>query len=183
MRSLFASRAVVSFAAGLLVVFNQGHYVAMSLLALTIFGLGIAVGQLGIALFGKRGLAAIESVPTAIIALSIGAIAGLAALQADQATPDVVIQEFEWLVTGWALTSGAFELYLGRRAGFKTGLGRDWGILAGLGLALGAALLVIDTDRTTTVGLFVTYLMVSAVHLGLAAASPKPAVGIVPESK
>ncbi len=183
MRSLFAARAVVSFAAGLLVVFNQGHYVALSLLALTLFGLGIAVSQLAIALFGKRGLAAIESIPTAIISLSIGAIAGLAALQAPQATPDVVIQEFEWLVTGWALTSGAFELYLGRRAGFKSGLGRDWGILAALGLALGTALLVLETDRTTTVGLFVTYLMFSAVHLGLAAASPKPAVGKAPESK
>lgn len=174
---------MVSFAAGLLVVFNQGHYVAISLLSLTVFSLGLALSQLSIALFGKRGLAAIESIPIGIIALSIGAISAMAALQSLETSPEVVIREFELLATGWALTSGAFELYLARRAGFKTGLGRDWGILAGLSLALGAAMLVLDTDRTTTVGLFVTYLMFSAVHLGLAAASPKPAVGNAASAK
>lgn len=163
----------MSFLAGLIVVFNQGQYVAVSLVSLAVFGIGVAVGQLVIAFVGKGGLSAIESVPTSVIALAIGSIAALAQSQTAAQDPQLVVQEFSWLVMGWALTSGAFDLYLGRRAGFKSTLGRDFGIQAGLSLALGFIFLAAPMDRTTTVGIFVTYLMFSAVHLGLAASSPK----------
>lgn len=176
MRSLFAVRALAAAGAGIFVVFNQGHYVAVSLLALAIFGLAGSIAPLGIAFAARGQLSAIESVPGSILSLTLGAVALTAWLQtASGANPELVIQQFELLATGWALTSGAFELYLARRAGFKTAEGRDFGILAGLNLTLGLLYLVIPTDRTTTVGLFVAFLMFTAVHLGIAAASPRPA--------
>lgn len=156
-------------------VFNQGHYVQYSLIALIVFALGTAVGQIAVALFGPNSLSSIESVPSSIISLTIGVLAVLAQFQGirDAADPSVTIEVFRWLVTGWALTSGAFELYLARRSGFKTPAGRDYLILAVFGLALGMVNLLIHMDRTTTVGMFVAYLLFSAVHLGIAAASPK----------
>lgn len=185
MRSLFAARALISFAAGLYVVFNQGHYVAVCLAALAVFGIGTAVLQLALAIFGKSSLSTIESIPTSIIALAIGAIAALAQVQATQGALGwhIVIQEFAWLVTGWGLTSGAFELYLARRAGFKSTQGRDYAILSALGLLLGLVNLVVPMDRTTTVGMFVAYLMFSAVHLGIASTSPKIESNTAPSKK
>ena len=155
-------------------VFNQGHYVQYSLIALIVFALGTAVGQIAVALFGPNTLSSIESVPSSIISLTTGLLAALATVQAAQsgASAHQMIQEFSWLVTGWALTSGAFELYLARRAGFGTPIGRDWAILSGLSLLLGLVNLAIPMDRTTTVGMFVAYMMFSAVHLGIAATSP-----------
>lgn len=175
MRSLFAARALPGFIAGVYVVFNQGHYVQVSLVALAIFALGTALGQILVSLFGPKDLSGIESVPSSIISLTIGVLALWSLAQNDwgMSHPDRVIVAFKWLVTGWAVTSGAFELYLARRYGFKTANGRDFLILALFGLALGLINLVIAMDRTTTVGMFVAYLLFSSVHLGIAAASPK----------
>lgn len=174
MRLLFSIRALAAFAVGVFLIFNQGHYVAISLIALAAYTLALSLGQLGAALFGRGGLSAIESVPTTIISLTVGILAALAYAQGlqNQVSPAITIQQFEWLLTGWALTTGAFELYLARRYGFGTPLGRDFAILAGLALLLGGLNLAIDMDRTTTVGMFVAYLAFSAVHLGIAAASP-----------
>lgn len=174
MRLLFSIRALAAFAVGVFLIFNQGHYVSSSLIALAAYTLALSIGQLGVALFGKAELSAIESVPTTIISLTVGVLAALAQVQGlqNQVSPAVTIQQFEWLLTGWALTTGAFELYLARRYGFGTPLGRDFAILAGLALLLGGLNLAIDMDRTTTVGMFVAYLAFSAVHLGIAAASP-----------
>lgn len=174
MRSLFAVRTIVSFLAGVYVVFNQGHYVAVSLVALAGFGIALGLGQITVAIIGRGGLAAIESIPSSIISLTTGLLAALAAAQVIQSNAPAhqTIQQFGWLVTGWALTSGAFELYLARRAGFKKPIGRDWAIIAGLSLVLGLINLAIPMDRTTTVGMFIAYLMFSAVHLGIAATSP-----------
>ena len=178
MRLLSGARALAGFAAGVFLVFNQGHYVQFSLVALAIFGLGTAIAQISVALFGPASLSAAESVPTSIMSLTIGLLALLAELQnaGHAADPAQTIEVFRWLLIGWALTSGAFELYLARRYGFKTPVGRDFLILSFFGLALGLIGLVIHLDRTTTVGLLVTYLFFSAVHLGIAAASPKLAL-------
>ena len=178
MRLLSGARALAGFAAGVFLVFNQGHYVQFSLVALAIFGLGTAIAQICVALFGPASLSAAESVPTSIMSLTVGLLALLAELQnaGHAADPAQTIEVFRWLLIGWALTSGAFELYLARRYGFKTPVGRDFLILSFFGLALGLIGLVIHLDRTTTVGLFVTYLFFSAVHLGIAAASPKLAL-------
>ena len=175
MRLLFSIRALAAFAVGVFLIFNQGHYVASSLIALASFTLALSAGQLAVAVFGKSELSAIESVPTTIISLTIGVLAAVAQVQGVQnhVSPAITIQQFEWLLTGWALTTGAFELYLARRYGFKTIVGRDFLILAIMSLLLGLLNLVIDMDRTTTVGMFVAYLAFSSVHLGIAATSPK----------
>lgn len=175
MRLLSGFRSAISFAVAVFVIFNQGHYVELSLIALAAFGLLLGTTQVVLSLVAKNTLTAIESVPLAVISFTVGALALLVLLQSQAAgfDPALVTEEFRWLVTGWAVTTGGFELYLARRLGLRTAFGRDQLITALMTLALGVIFLVIPLDRTTTVGLFATYLAVSAVHLGISAAGPK----------
>ena len=175
MRLLSGFRAAISFAVAVLVIFNQGHYVEVSMIALAAFGLLLGITQIVLSLVAKHALTAIESVPLAVISFTVGALALLVLLQNQTSgfNPALVTEEFRWLVTGWAVTTGAFELYLARRLGIRTPFGRDQLITSLMTLALGVIFLVVPLDRTTTVGLFATYLAVSAVHLGISAAGPK----------
>lgn len=175
MRLLSGFRSAISFAVAVFVIFNQGHYVELSMIALAVFGLLLGTTQVVLSLVAKNALTAIESVPLAVISFTVGALALLVLLQNQTFgfNPALVTEEFRWLVTGWAVTTGAFELYLARRLGIRTPFGRDQLITSLMTLALGVIFLVVPLDRTTTVGLFATYLAVSAVHLGISAAGPK----------
>jgi hypothetical protein len=168
-------RSAISFAVAVLVIFNQGHYVELSLIALAAFGLLLGITQIFLSLFAKQALTAIEIVPLAVISFTVGALALLVLLQNQtmRYDPALTTEEFRWLVTGWAVTTGAFELYLARRMGIRTPFGRDQLITSLMTLTLGIVFLVLPLDRTTTVGLFATYLAISAVHLGISAAGPK----------
>jgi hypothetical protein len=79
---------------------------------------------------------------------------------------------FKFLVTGWAIIAGAFELYQSRRAGFRTTAGRDLLINACFSLLLAVLFLLAPLDIVSQVGFFGAYLMMSGVHIGIAAASP-----------
>jgi hypothetical protein len=79
---------------------------------------------------------------------------------------------FIYLVTGWGLVAGAFELYLARRQGFRTRTGKDALINAGLSLLLGMLFLLAPLDIVSAVGFFGAYLVLSAIHLAIAAATP-----------
>jgi uncharacterized membrane protein HdeD (DUF308 family) len=79
---------------------------------------------------------------------------------------------FIGLVTVWGLVSGAFELYLARRASLKTSHGREFLMSAILSAVLGLLFLVAPLDIVSAVGFFGAYLIVSGVQLGVAAATP-----------
>jgi uncharacterized membrane protein HdeD (DUF308 family) len=79
---------------------------------------------------------------------------------------------FIYLVTGWGLVAGAFELYLARRSGLKTRNGKDALINAVLSLLLGLLFLVAPLDIVSAVGFFGAYLALSGIHLAIAAATP-----------
>jgi hypothetical protein len=108
-------------------------------------------------------MAAIENVPLVMVALLIG-IFSLSA-SGDAAA-------FKFLVTGWAIIAGAFELYQARRAGFKTTPGRDLLINSSFSLLLAILFLLAPLDIVSQVGFFGAYLMMTGVHIGIAAASP-----------
>lgn len=162
-RIALAARAGISLAVGLFVTFSQSHGAELGLLALGIFGLSFAVlNGLASAVF-QKGMAAIQNVPLVMVALLIGIFA-LSASNDELA--------FKFLVTGWAIIAGAFELFQSRRAGFKTAEGRDLLINSCFSLLLAVLFLLAPLDIVSQVGFFGAYLMMSGVHIGIAAASP-----------
>lgn len=168
MRWINASRAAVSFVIGIFITFSQSHEASIGLLALGLFGIGYAVANgVTTSVFGK-GLLAIENMPLTISAFTIG----LLALLVPAANPGAQHAAFIFLVTGWALVSGSFELYLARRAGFKSQNGRETLINSVFSLLLGVLFLIAPLDVVSAVGFFGAYLIMSAVHLGIAAGSP-----------
>ena len=168
MRQTNALRAIVSLAVGLFITFSQSHSAAIGLIALAIFSLAFAAtNAIGSAVWGK-GLVAIEAIPLTIVSLLAGIFALMVPGQ-DEANARVA---FIGLITVWGLVAGAFELYLARRAGFATTIGRDYLLSSTLSIVLGLLFLVAPLDIVSAVGFFGAYLVISGVQLGVAAASP-----------
>ena len=168
MRQTNALRAIVSLAVGLFITFSQSHHAAIGLTALAMFGIGFSIANaVGSGVWGK-GLVAIEAVPLTIVSLLIGGLAIMVPV-AEEAKAKLA---FIGLITVWGLVSGAFELYLARRAGFKSGEGRDYLLSSTLSIVLGLLFLVAPLDIVSAVGFFGAYLVISGVQLAVAAASP-----------
>ncbi|MEY3274666.1 MAG: hypothetical protein ACOVN6_00890 [Rhodoluna sp.] len=166
MRQSNALRAAVSLGVGLFITFSQLHNATIGLLALAIFSLGFAItNSLGSIVWGK-GLVAIEAMPLTVVSLLVGVFA-LMAMSGESAQT-----AFIGLVTVWGLVSGAFELYLARRASIKSTEGREFLMSAILSATLGLLFLVAPLDIVSAVGFFGAYLIVSGVQLGVAAATP-----------
>lgn len=172
MRQTNALRAAISLAVGLFITFSQSHAATIGLLALAIFSLGFALTNgLSSAIWG-RGLVAIEAMPLTVVSLLIG-VFSLMALSLDSNLSTASAQTaFIGLVTVWGLVAGAFEMYLARRASFKTTNGREYLMSAILSAVLGLLFLVAPLDIVSAVGFFGAYLIVSGVQLGVAAATP-----------
>ena len=168
MKFVFAARAAISFGVGIFITFNQSNSAATGLLALAIFGIGYAVlNGIGSFVWGK-GLVSLENFPLTLTAL----IVGLAALLVPASDPEASALVFVYLVTGWGLIAGAFEMYLARRSGFATRFGKDSLISASLSLLVGLLFLAVPLDIISAVGFFGAYLVLSAVHLGISATTP-----------
>ncbi|MFM6939405.1 MAG: hypothetical protein ACKOUD_02140 [Rhodoluna sp.] len=173
-----ASRAAVSLAVGFFLTFSQSHGATTGLLALGIFGLGFALFNGLSSVIFQKGLAAIENVPLTMVALLVGIFALMApnsvggAVDQSLAAGTSDALAFKFLVTGWGIIAGAFELYQSRRAGFKTAAGRDLLINASFGLLLAMLFLLAPLDIVSQVGFFGAYLLMSGVHGGISAASP-----------
>jgi hypothetical protein len=165
---VFAARAAISFGVGIFITFNQSHSAATGLLSLAIFGIGFALlNAVASTLWGK-GLFSLENFPLTLAAL----IVGLAALLVPATDPEASALAFVYLVTGWGLISGAFEMYLARRSGLATRFGKDSLISASLSLLVGLLFLAVPLDIISAVGFFGAYLVLSAVHLGISATTP-----------
>ena len=168
MKFVFALRAAISFGVGIFITFNQSHSAATGLFALGIFGIGFALlNGVGSVIWGK-GIFSLENFPLTLVALLIG----IAAILVPATDPEAAALAFVYLVTGWGLISGAFEMYLARRTGFATRFGKDSLISASLSLLVGLLFLIAPLDIISAVGFFGAYLVLSAVHLGISAATP-----------
>ena len=168
MKFVFALRAAISFGVGIFITFNQSHSAATGLFALGIFGIGFALlNGVGIVIWGK-GIFSLENFPLTLVALLIG----IAAILVPATDPEAAALAFVYLVTGWGLISGAFEMYLARKAGFATRLGKDSLISASLSLLVGLLFLIAPLDIISAVGFFGAYLVLSGVHLGISAVTP-----------
>lgn len=169
MTIVLALRATISMAVGLFITFSQSHSAATGLMSLAVFALGFAIlNGIASALWGK-GLFSIENLPLTIAGLLVGLLAVFVP-SGDAAASGLA---FTYLVTGWGLIAGSFELYLARREGFKTRGGKDSLLNAVFSLLLGVLFLVVPLDIVSAVGFFGAYLVISATHLGISAATPR----------
>jgi uncharacterized membrane protein HdeD (DUF308 family) len=153
-------RALVSLGVGIFITFNQDHSARSGLIALAIFGIGLVISG-AVEAFADRESSSVEILPLATLALIIGSLAIFVTSEAELG--------FKLLVSTWGILAGAFELYLARRNGFRTQLGRDYLISSIMALALGALFMVAPLDTVSMVGFFGAYAVMSGVHLGISA--------------
>jgi uncharacterized membrane protein HdeD (DUF308 family) len=169
LQKILGARSAVSVAVGLFITFTQSHSAATGLFALAIFGISFAFANVAATIWAKSKYLSVESLPLTLIALAVGLFAALI----PQTEPTAQALAFVYLVAGWAVISGAMELYLANRLGFRTRAGKDGLISAVLGLALGLLFLIAPLDIVSAVGFFGTYLVISGVHLAIAALTPQ----------
>jgi uncharacterized membrane protein HdeD (DUF308 family) len=169
LQKVLGVKAAHSIAVGIFITFTQSHSAETGLFALAIFGIGFAVANVVATIWAKGKYLSVESLPFTVLALAVGLFAALI----PQTEPTAQALVFVYLVAGWAVISGAMELYLANRAGFRTRSGKDGLISAVLGLALGLLFLIAPLDIVSAVGFFGTYLVISGVHLAIAALTPQ----------
>lgn len=145
MRRIKSLRALASIAVGLFVTFWQAHHAAVGLVALAIFTI----------LYGLRTLfGAPKYFPIALIALITAFISASSLQESSNAT-------FILLVAIWGAAQAATDF-----------INRDV-ISAVLASLLALLFALVPLDIVSAVGFFGAYLIVSGVHLGIAAYSPK----------
>ena len=166
MRYLLAVKAAVSIAAGLAITFSQAHSATVGLLVLGVYGLTYAVLVSAFALRFEAKNFVVGELPLVIVALFVGAFALL--------NGSAGASFFVVLVSVWGLSFAGFETWRAFRARLATGLGREHLISAVLAAVLGVLFLTVPMDVVSSVGFFSAYLILSSVHTGIAAFSPKP---------
>jgi len=145
MRRIKSLRALASIAVGLFVTFWQAHHAAVGLVAIAIFTILYGVRTL----FGSP-----KYFPIALIALITAFLAATSLQNNSDAT-------FVLLVALWGISQAAIDL-----------INRD-AISASLAFLLAVLFALVPMDVVSAVGFFGAYLIVSGVHLGIAAYKPK----------
>ena len=145
MRRIKSLRALASIAVGLFVTFWQAHHAAVGLVAIAIFTILYGVRTL----FGSP-----KYFPIALIALITAFLAATSLQNNSDAT-------FVLLVALWGISQTAIDL-----------INRDV-ISASLAFLLAVLFALVPMDIVSAVGFFGAYLIVSGVHLGIAAYKPK----------
>jgi uncharacterized membrane protein HdeD (DUF308 family) len=164
-RLLLILRAAVFVGVGLLITFIQAHTYSVGVLALTIFAFAYAlVSALALVVKGNQ-LPVVETLILTVFAVATG-------IAAIVTTPEAST----WLVklyAVWGIASGLTELAQAFRTGRKTNRGRELLISGALSFAFGLLFALVPLAELDTVGFFGAYLILSAVHLGIAAASER----------
>ncbi|MFC5502240.1 HdeD family acid-resistance protein [Lysinimonas soli] len=178
-----ALRAAAALVVGLAITFTAAHSAAFGLIA---FGLYAVVAG-AVLLAGSVGGRSERRSRSPLLAQGIVTVlAGVAAL----AVPTGGAYFFVWVVSAWAIITGALELVGGIRARGRLASARDAMILGVLTLALGIAFLVVPPDyrqslggiekvtgtltaSVVLVGIFGAWAIVTGVLLGIGAVSAR----------
>lgn len=180
---LTIGRAVLALALGLAITFTSGHTASFGLVAFGVFAVLSGV-LLVVAYAGPR--APVQSRGAFLAAGSVSVVAGVAAL----VLPGGGIGYLVWILSGWAIITGALELVSGIRARGTSVAWTDWIIVGALTLILGIVTLVIppdisqpfEGDKGVTglltspimiVGVLGAWAVITGVLQAIAAASPK----------
>ena len=180
---LTAGRAVLALALGLVITFTSGHTATLGLVAFGVFAVISGLLLLG-AYIGRRAPVAARTPFRAAGLVSV--VAGIAAL----VVPGGGIGYFVWVLSGWAIVTGALELVSGIRFR-RTGVAwTDWITVGALTVILGIVTLVIPPDISQPfsgekgveglltspiilVGMLGAWAVITGVLQAIAAASPK----------
>jgi uncharacterized membrane protein HdeD (DUF308 family) len=136
---LTAGRAALGLALGLAITFTGGHTATFGLIAFGVYALASGVLILA-ATFGPR--AATEARTAFRASGIVSAVAGIAAL----VLPSGGIGYLVWVLSGWAIVTGALELVSGIRARGRVTGWTDWVTVGALTVLLGVIALVIPPD-------------------------------------
>lgn len=167
MRLNLILRTAICLEVGLIITFSQSHSIDIGLIALTSFGVGYAMVTVFVALLQRKKVNSYGTLPLSILALAVGL--GAAMVPASDG-----LRWFRWLVVAWGIAAGAFELYQAKTVGFKTMRGKELSVSAALSLILGVLYLALPLTDVDAVGFFGAYMIINAVHLGIAAATERP---------
>jgi len=178
-----ALRAIAALAVGFAITFTPAHSATFGLVAFGLF----AVVAGAILLAGSLGQRSDRSSQGLFLTQGVvTALAGIAAL----VLPDGGVHYFVFVVSAWAIVTGALELVSGIRARARLAVARDWTILGGLTLILAIAFLVVPPDYSQSlggieqikgqltasvilVGIFGAWAVVAGVLLGISAVSAR----------
>lgn len=134
-----AGRALLAIALGLAITFTAGHTASFGLIAFGLF----AVASGALLLVGWTGPRAPAEGRTSFrVQGAVSVVAGVAAL----VMPGGGIGYLIWVLSGWAVVTGALELVSGIRARGRLATWADWAVVGGLTVALGIVTLVIPPD-------------------------------------
>ncbi len=182
---LSAGRAFLALALGLVITFTTGHTAAFGLIAFGVYAVASGV-WLAASTFGPKAEPMTRTAFRAQAVVTV--VAGIAAL----VLPAGGIGYLIWIVSGWAIVTGALELVSGIRARGRAAAWVDRVTVGALTLLLGAVVLVIPPDIADrfvgekdvegmltspiiVVGVLGGWAIVTGVLLAIAAASPKQA--------
>ncbi|MGE3194035.1 MAG: DUF308 domain-containing protein [Microbacteriaceae bacterium] len=134
-----AARAALALALGLIITFTGGHTAEFGLVAFGVFA--VATGLLVIG--STFGPAASREARTAFRAHgAVSVVAGVAAL----VLPSGGTAYLVWVLSGWAIVTGALELVSGIRARGRATAWADWTAVGALTVLLGIVVLVTPPD-------------------------------------
>ena len=170
MNWLQATRAVAHATVAALITFSQAHNSELGLNSLILFGSLYLIASLGTHFLDKRNKIMSPRLGLPVIAPLVVAALAVVALTAGWKQE----QSFRWLTALLALGFAVTEIYLARKVGTKTVDGRDAIITAFLSLALLGLFAGFDMGQVPLNGFFGAFHAILAVHLGIAATSPKP---------
>jgi len=178
-----ALRAVAALVVGFAITFTPAHSATFGLIAFGLYAVVAGAILLADSLGSRgdqssRGLFLTQGV--------VAVLAGVAAL----VLPEGGVHYLVFVVSAWAIVTGALELVSGIRARTRLPAARDWMILGGLTLLLAIGFLVVPPDYSQTlggieqikgqltasvvlVGMFGAWAIVAGVLLGISAVSAR----------
>lgn len=165
MRAAQIIQAAAAFVSGIFITFSQIHDASVGMYGLAIISVGWSIAAI-VAITKRSAI-----IFNAFIAFASAAMIWFAlSFDANNETSMAWI-----LIQSWGLFGALAELYLAIRQSKGSAQRRDHLINAGLAAALVVALALITdaADSVSRVGFFGAYAIILAVHLGIAAASPK----------
>jgi asparagine N-glycosylation enzyme membrane subunit Stt3 len=170
MNWLQATRAVAHATVAALITFTQAHNSLLGLNSLVLFGALYLAASVGTHFIDRRNKLTSARLATPLIVPVLVAIAATIALTAGW-NP---LQSFRWLTAVLAAGLLVSEAWLVRKAGLNPADRRDAVISGFLSLALLGLFAGFNMGQVPLVGFLGAFHAILAVHLGIAATSPKP---------
>ncbi len=170
MNWLQATRATAHAGVAAVITFSRTHSSEFGLNMLALFGALYLAASVGTHFLDKRHKVMSARLGVPLIAPVVVGVAAVFAIGAGWNQES----SLRWLTAIFAAGFAGTELWLSRKLGTQTVDGRDALISAVLGFALLGLFAGFDMGRVPFIGFLGAFHAILAVHLGIAATTPKP---------